>query len=195
MSETTAILVLAFLLAMGAVAGQARSAPYLQGSGGCVLSGQKSNDDEIEFGAECGGLVALEGGHVFETPYLDVELGLEGAWRFKDLHGQNGRGKATADGNELHVYSALGGVRLTREVYGPLSIYAQGAAGGALLDGFGDSDLAPAWQVEGGLRVEVWESLAVNAGYRRFETLGAELDGNRGDLDFHGPVIGLRWQF
>lgn len=195
MSETTAAIVFAFIIALAAFVGQARSEPYVQGSGGCIWSGQQSNDDEIEFGAECGALGAVEGGYVFETPYLDVELGLEAALRVKDLHGRNAFDELSADGHTLSAYSALAGVRLVREIYAPVSIYAQGAGGGALVEGLGDRTLAPAWQVEGGLRIDVWESLSVNAGYRYFQVLGVELDGNRGDLDFHGAVIGLRWMF
>ena len=170
--------------------------PYAQISGGCILSSDLSNGDELEFGAECGAMLGAEGGYSFDlAKSLSVDTGLEAAHRWKSLHGQNGKVKATADGNTLHLTSLMVNGRLRYEIYGPVSVYGEGGFGGAHLRGLDDFTFTPAWQVGAGLSFDVLENLSINAGYRHFEILDAELDGNRTDADFHGAVVGLRWEF
>lgn len=176
--------------------GRAKADPYAQVMGGCIWSSDQSNEDELEFGSECGAMVGAEGGYTFDLAgSLQADAGLEAAHRWKNLHGQNGRHKQTADGETLHLTSLMVNGRLRYEIYGPVSIYAEGGAGGAHLRGLDDFTFAPAWQVGAGLNFAVLDNLSINAGYRHFEILDTELDGNQTGADFHGAIIGLRWQF
>lgn len=158
MSTTTAVYICAFIIAVAAFVGQARSDPYLRVTGGCVWSSDQSNEDQLEFGSECGGLGTAEAGYRFDLPTQVVfDAGLEAAHRVKPIHGQNAGGKMTADHEDpLH--------------------------------------LTPAWQVGAGLEFDIWAGLSAHVGYRHFEILETDLDGNRTGADFHGAVVGFRWE-
>ena len=173
----------------------AHAGPYAQLGGGCIWADQQSNQDEIEFGSECGGLVAAEGGYSFDLSWLAVSLGGEAAHRFKALHGQNGHGKSTADGNTLHATSLAINLRAERHVWGPVSLYGMAGGGGAYVRGLGDSDLVPLVQGEGGLLFAITENVTAGAGYRAAYLPGVELSGNQEDLSFRGAVGWLRWSF
>lgn len=193
--QTKIAIISAAFVGVCAFAGQALSEPYLQGTGGCIWSGQQSNKDEIEFGSECGGLIAAEGGFRWDLGLATVSLGGEAAHRFKALHGQNGHGKSTADGNTLHATSLAINARAERHVWGPVGVYGMAGAGGAYVRGLGDSDLVPLVQGEGGLLLSITERITAGAGYRAAYLPGVDLDGNQEDLSFHGAVGWLRWSF
>ena len=198
MSDITAVLILAFILAMTGLVGQAWSDPYARVSGGCIWSADRSNNDELEFGSECGALASAEAGYRFELGApLALDAGLEAAHRVKPIHGQNGRRKMTADHEDpLHLTSVMVNGRLAYRLFdGPVSLYGEGGFGGARLEGLDDVALTPAWQVGAGLEFDIWAGLSAHAGYRHFEILDTALDGNRTDADFHGAVLGLRWEF
>lgn len=175
---------------------QAHADPYAQLGGGCIWADQQSNQDEIEFGSECGGLVAAEGGFRWDLGLATVSLGGEAAHRFSALHGQNGvRYSTSADGNTLHATSLAINARAERHVWGPVSVYGMAGAGGAYVRGLGDSDLVPLAQGEGGLSFSITENITAGAGYRAAYLPGVELDGNQEDLSFRGAVGWLRWSF
>ena len=179
-----------------AFVGQAKSDPYVQVSGGCIKSSDQSNDDDLEFGSECGALGAAEVGYGLDLlPALTLSAGLEAAHRVQAMHGQNGgHRRATADHEDpLHLTSVMANGRLSYRLFdSPVSVYGEGGFGGAYLAGLGDAALAPAWQVGGGLQFDIWAGLSAHAGYRHFEILETELDGNRSSADFHGAVVGFR---
>ncbi|MCG8595661.1 MAG: outer membrane beta-barrel protein [Kiloniellales bacterium] len=197
MSTTTAVYIFAFIIALAAFVGQARSDPYLRVTGGCIWSSDQSNQDQLEFGSECGGLGTAEAGYRFDLPArIAFDAGLEAAHRVKPIHGQNARGRATADHEDpLHLTSVMVNGRLSYRLFdGPVSVYGEGGFGGAHLKGLDDVALTPAWQVGGGLEFDIWAGLSAHAGYRHFEILETELDGNRTGADFHGAVVGFRWE-
>ena len=172
------------------IVGPAIAEPYAQGSGGCIKSTDQSNSNEIEFGSECGGFLAAELGDTFELDFAKLRVGGELSYRWKNLHGQNGDGKATADGEKLKTTALLVNVTAFRRIYDRVQIYLLGGVGAAYLDGLGDSDWTAAWQTEGGLSWDAQNQLFVSLGYRFFEAPGIELDGNSSDPDFHGVVLG-----
>lgn len=177
---------------------EAEADPYVRATGGCIWSSDQSNDDELEFGSECGALVSAEGGYRFNlTNDLALDAGLEAAHRVKALHGQNGKVRDTsADGETLNLTSLMVNVRPSFRLFdSPVSLYGEAGAGGAHLRGLDNFDLAPAWQLGAGVEVDIWEGLSAHAGYRHFEILDAKLDGNRTGADFHGAVVGIRWTF
>jgi len=169
--------------------------PYQQVSGGCIKSTDQENSDEIEFGSECGGLLAWELGNTFEYDGFDFQVAGEVTYRWKDLHGQNGNGKRSADGETLHVGSVLANGGASLPLLEWIDIYLLGGLGFAYLNGLGDDDWAPAWQVESGFRIDAWERFSASLGYRYFEVDDVELDGNESTPDFHGVVLGVRWWF
>jgi opacity protein-like surface antigen len=182
------------LFAACLIAVPAAAEPYAQISGGCIKSTDQSNSNEIEFGGECGGLVAAELGDTFQFDLAELQVAGELSHRWKDLHGQNGAGITTADGEELNTTALLANVTVSRSIYDRVKIYLLGGLGVAYLDGLGDTDWTAAWQTEGGLSWDARSQLSISLGYRFFEAPGVELDGNSADPDFHGVVLGLRWQ-
>ncbi len=193
--QTKIAIISATFVGVCAFTGQAWSDPYAQIGGGCIWADQQSNQDEIEFGSECGGLVAAEGGFRWDLGLATVSLGGEAAHRFKELHGRNGHGKSTADGNTLHATSLAINARAERHIWGPVSVYGMAGGGGAYVNGLSDSDLVPLVQGEGGLVLSITENISVGAGYRAAYLPGVDLDGNQEDLSFRGAVGWLRWSF
>ncbi len=187
------------VIAICAFVGQCNTAHadswYVQGGGGCILSNQISNNDEIEFGSECGVLAAAEGGYTFDLSWLAVSLGGEAAHRAKELHGQNGHRKSTADGNTLHATSLAINARTERRVWGLVTVYGMAGVGAAYASGLGDSDVVPMIQAEGGLYYAFTDQISAGVGYRHAWFPGVRLDGNDEDLDFGGAVGWLRWSF
>ncbi len=184
------IIVAACLIALPAFA-----EPHVQVSGGCVKSTDQSNSDEIEFGEECGGFVAAELGDTFQFDVAELQVAGEISHRWKDLHGQNGNGKASADGETLYLTALLANATVSRPIRGRVEIYLLGGLGVAYLDALDDTDWTLAWQAESGFRLDTGNQLSTSLGYRYFEAIDAELDGNSGTPDYHGVVLGLRWQF
>jgi len=168
---------------------------YVVGVGGGVVSSQTSNADEIEFGSEFGYMVGVEGGYAWEAGQFTFSVGPELSYTEKALHGQNGHGKMSADGNDLRAVSGMLNAQAAYRVYTPFSVYALGGLGGAGLWGLGDSDMVPAWQVEGGLALDLSTSVQIMAGYRYKWQGEACLDDNCGDMDLQGPMLRVRYRF
>lgn len=170
--------------------------PYVMGGGGCSYSLEQSNNDEIEFGSECGFWGSLEVGYSWNLDESsNVSLGGEILHIGKNLHGQNGRSKQSADGNRLNLstISIIG--RYEKLIYGPISIYAMAGFGSGWARGLNDTDFIPVLQGEGGLAFDLAEGLDIGGGYRIMKTFGLDLDGNSGDPTFYGPWGWVRWTF
>ena len=195
MSDITAVLILAFILAMTGLVGQAWSDPYVQLSGGCVVSPQTSNDHEIEFNedlADCGALGAIEAGYTLALDVAQLDLGLDLAGLSIDPHGMNGHGRRTADDRRFRSLLVTPGARVSRRIHERLTLFLGAGGGIGLVEGLGGSDLVPAWRAEAGLRIDLAPGLAAAVGYETRGLVGVDLDGHRGSPVFHGPKVGLR---
>ena len=119
------------------------NADYLITSAGCVTSGQQSNYDEIEFGSECGGQLAVEFGRYHDVSnWLKAGIGVELSVLGKDLHGKNPtiEEKASADGNQYYQTSMGLNARLVTTIDFPINAYVAGGFGSGYVKAYGEKD-------------------------------------------------------
>lgn len=194
-----AICLAAILAATPALAG-----PYAFVQGGIVDWPATSNHDEIEADSKKGGSLAVGGGWRLDLNDR-VSLGIEGKLgaSANGIHGYNPDGHKNSadhmDGNTLVATSLMLNARPAFHLYGPVSVYALAGAGGAHLSALDDTAITPAWQIGGGLEVDVIDWLdapvSVAAGVRHFQAMETDLAGANADFRTLGAQLRVTYSF
>ena len=174
----------------------ASSEPYVTLGGGLIKSYQTSNDDQLEFGSEYGQAGTLEGGYRWTEGPKSFSLGLEGSFRNKKLHGQNGfRADTTADGENLHAYGLSALARMDHQYTRRAGLFGFTGAGVGRVTGLGDSDYTPILQGGAGFNFIVNDNVSTGFGYRYVYLPGVDLSGNRSNVRFHEGFAFVRYHF
>lgn len=187
--------ILAFCAFVGQCS-QANAEPYMQASGGCFIASDVSNRHSLEFNGDvkdCSWAGAAEGGYTFDLGPVDLDLGAEAGYQNSKLHGR-GDGRS-ADGETFEVFSARAVARASHEVVERIDLFLGSGFGAAYVSGLDDEDLAPTWMAEAGVRFGFHENMTAHIGYRAVGLFGVRLNDSSGGPAFHGPFVGLRWQF
>lgn len=169
---------------------------YVGIKGGCSLPLARSNNDEIEFGSECGAFGALSYGtrvKTFDNLELYAEAEVLAAWN--QLHGKNGQGELSADGDDWFETALMFNGVVKHKILDPVSFYALAGVGLARVTGFDDNMATLALQGEAGLSIEATETINVLTGYRYHQTINVELDNQKGAPNFHMIFIGAQFKF
>lgn len=194
-------LALAALLLCSSTAAAAK--PYLALRAGTQYWGDSSNGDALESGAQPGTALGLAVGD--EAGLSDVglpksdfalDLELEGTWRREALHGRNrGDEHRSADGREIDVLTAGANLWPGWQLTPQWTVYAGGGGGLALARALGDSELAPFFQVGGGIRWNLTPSLSFELAQRSVWLERTRHDDYRASYGSHGGWLGVRWEF
>lgn len=184
------------------LASTAHADPYAEICGSTTVALGQSNDNEIEFGSERGFSGCTTAGYSFEVADgIHIAAELTARYDNKAIHGQNAGGKdRTADGHTLHMVTVAAGPALSLDTpLEGLSFDLRAGIGGAYVVGLGDNTVAPAALASAGLRYAVTDRFFVSGGYgvvhARDVTLKNGFGSHTDDVTFHGPMLGLRWEF
>lgn len=179
-------------LALGSFPTAAIAGPYAFVEGGVAWSFDRSNTDEVEFGDEPGGSLALGAGLRFPLAdrwSLDGEAQVIG--QVIPLHGRNDEREATADGR----YFWLAGLTINGWVDYSLddrwSLYGGGGAGPAVVTAFGSSGATALVIGGGGIRFAASGAVSLDLGGRYYWTAPVHLNGAESRYDSFGPSFRL----
>lgn len=164
--------------------------------GGVLWSLDRSNNDEVEFGNEPGGSIAVGAGYGFRLAdrwLLNAEGQVIG--QTVPLHGRNDRGEETADGKYFSLLGFTANVWPEYRLSDRWSIYAGGGTGPSVVWAFGSS--AFTWMVIGGagVRVKATDALSIDVSGRYYWTAPVDVNGAQSRYDSFGPVFRLLWAF
>lgn len=164
--------------------------------GGFGWSFDRSNQDEVEFGDEPGGNLAIGGGRRFrlsEHWLVNAEGQLIG--QVIPLHGRNDKREASADGRYLWLAGVTVNAWPEYALGERWSLYAGGGLGPGVIGAFGAS-AATLVAVGGlGVRYRATDALGVDLAGRYYWTLPVRLDGAQSRYDTLGPSFRLLWFF
>jgi hypothetical protein len=170
--------------------------PYVFVEGGVAWSFDRSNNDEVEFGDEPGGSLAVGIGRRYRIAdrwSIDGEAQIIG--QVLPLHGRNDQREATADGREFW----LAGLTLDGWAAYALderwSLYAGGGAGPAVITAFGSSAATAVLIGGGGVRYDPGGAIGLDVGGRYYWTAPTRVNGAESRYDGFGPSFRLTYFF
>ena len=186
------VLLLALLAPAAARAGD----PYAFVEGSVAWSFDRSNHDEVEFGDEPGGSLAVGLGRRYvlgDAIFVNGEGQVIG--QSFPLHGRNDKREATADGRTFWLVGLSVNAWPEYALDDRWSLYGGGGIGPGVITAFGSSALTLLLIGGAGVRYQADDDITLDGGGRYYWTAPAEVNGAQSRYDSFGPSFRLIWHF
>lgn len=196
MRKTIAPVAATFLLTLSVPPLATAADNYAFVEGQVFWSFDRSNHDEVEFGNEPGGGIAVGYGH---RHYLDNHWSIDAEGQIIGqvipLHGRNDKREATADGRNFWLAGLTINAWPAYALDDQWSLYAGGGVGPAVITAFGSSSFTGLVIGGGGVRYAMTDALTLDVGGRYYWTVPVRVNGAKSEYDSFGPSFRAIWNF